>query len=250
MIPTVFSLKGKKILVTGASSGIGYAICKAIDTAEGSFIAVARREEKLQQLLTECTGTNHSFLRADLSIDTDLQQLVADISQIDGIVHAAGVARFVPLKFYSIADFHELQRINVDSILYILNHICKKKKLNKNASVVLISSLAAYLGTIGGAYYSASKAQLISLARVWSNELAASGSRVNCLAPGIVKTELVEDAFGRLSKEEIAIDEKKYPLGYGTPEDIANPVIFLLSNASRWITGQSIIIDGGRSNYV
>jgi NAD(P)-dependent dehydrogenase (short-subunit alcohol dehydrogenase family) len=80
--------------------------------------------------------------------------------------------------------------------------------------------------------------------------LAVSGSRVNCLAPGIVKTELVEEAFGRLSKEEIALDEKKYPLGYGTPEDIANPVVFLLSDASRWITGQSIIIDGGRSNYV
>lgn len=249
MIPTAFSLKGKKILVTGASSGIGYAICKAIDQVEGSFIAVARREEKLKQLLTECTGADHSFLRADLSIDADLQQLVTDISKIDGIVHSAGIANYVPLKFYSMSDFHELQKINVDSIVYILNFLCKKKKLNKNASIVLISSLVAYLGTIGGAYYSASKAQLIALAKVWSSELATSGSRVNCIAPGIVKTELVDDAFVRLSKEEIAFDEKKYPLGYGTPEDIANPVIFLLSNASKWITGQSILVDGGRSNY-
>jgi len=250
MINNDFDLSGKTYLVTGASSGIGLEICKTINAMNGSFIAVARREDNLIALLEECNNAANSYVKADLSERADLDLIIGAIGKIDGIVHSAGVAKFVPLKFYSLDDFRESQKLNVESIMYLLNAISKQKKLNKKSSIVLVSSLGAMLGTKGGGYYGAVKAELMALSKVWANELSLSGTRVNCVAPGIVETDMVVEAYERLSDEEVVADKKKYPLGYGAPKDVAYPVAFLLSNASRWITGQTLILDGGRSIYV
>lgn len=245
-----FDLKDKTFLVTGASSGIGFEICKTIDAMNGRFIAVARREDHLKALLEGCAPDRHQYVTADLTETEDLDKVVASFSTIDGLVHCAGAAKFLPLRFYNFDVFRELQKLNVDSVMYLLNSICKKRKLNKASSIVLVSSLGALLGTKAGGFYGAVKAELLALSKVWANELSIYGTRANCVAPGIVETDLVVAAYERLSSEEVEADKKKYPLGYGTPTDVAHPVAFLLSDASKWITGQTIIIDGGRTIYV
>ena len=242
-----FSLAGKIFLITGASSGIGFEICKAIDLLNGRFIAVARREDNLKKLLSECSGTGHQYIAADLSIEADLDNVIGSFDKIDGIVHSAGFFKYQFIKFYKLDVFREMRAINVDSIVYLLNSICKKKKLNKDASVVLISSLSAINGNIGGAYYCSTKAELMALSKVWSYELAASGTRVNCVSPATVETEMVLNAFVSISDEEVQLDKSKYPLGYGRAIDIAYPIAFLLSEASNGINGQNIVLDGGRT---
>ncbi len=245
-----FDLKDKVFLVTGASSGIGFEICRTIHAMNGRFIAVARREERLQALVADLDSTRHTFKATDLTQEDQLDDLIASLPAIDGVVHCAGAGKYLPLRFYNFDVFRELQSLTVTSIMYLLNGICKKKKLNKNSSIVLVSSLGALMGPKAGGLYCAVKAELLALARVWANELSIYGTRANCVAPGIVQTDLLEEAYKRLSAEEVEADRQKYPLGYGTPPDVAQPVAFLLSDASKWITGQTIVIDGGRSIYV
>ncbi|MDX6188207.1 SDR family oxidoreductase [Flavobacterium sp. Fl-318] len=244
-----FDLSGKKILVTGASSGIGYETCLAIVRQGGTFIAVARRQDFLEKLIEDCTGEN-SFIAADLSKMEDIKSIVDTIENIDGIVHSAGIVSLAPVKFYSEELMNEMRAINFDSIAYLVNLIFKKKKINKGSSIVLVSSIAGLFGMKGNGIYAASKGALIAISKVWASEFANSKTRVNCVSPGMVKTEITSKSIEDLSLEVIQQDEKKYPLGYGDPVQVANPIVFLLSEASSWITGQNIVLDGGRTSTI
>lgn len=244
-----FDLSGKKILVTGASSGIGYETCLAIARQGGTFIAVARRKDFLEKLVEEC-GTGHSLITADLSKMEDIKTIVDTIENIDGIVHSAGIVSLAPVKFYSEELMNEMRSINFDSIAYLINLIFKKKKINKGSSIVLVSSIAGLFGMKGNGIYAASKGALIAISKVWASEFAVSKTRVNCVSPGMVKTEITSKSIEDLSLEVIQQDEKKYPLGYGDPVQVANPIVFLLSEASSWITGQNIVLDGGRTSTI
>lgn len=244
-----FSLKGKKILVTGASSGIGYETCLAITKQGGSFIAVARRESFLEELIEQC-GNDNSFIVADLSKIEDIKLIVDSIQNIDGIVHSAGIVSLAPVKFYTEELMNEMRTINFDSIVYLVNLVFKKKKINKESSIVLVSSVAGLFGMKGNGIYAASKGALIAISKVWASEFANNKTRVNCVSPGMVKTEITSKSIEDLSLEVIQQDEKKYPLGYGEPVQVANPIVFLLSEASSWITGQNIVLDGGRTSTI
>ena len=244
-----FDLSGKKILVTGASSGIGFETCRAIVRQGGTFIAVARRVDFLEKLIEEC-GSQNSFIAADLSQMDDIKAIVDAIENIDGIVHSAGIVSLAPVKFYSEQLMNQMRSINFDSITYIVNLIFKKKKINKGSSIVLVSSVAGIFGMKGNGIYAASKGALIAISKVWANEFAVSKTRVNCVSPGMVKTEITSKSIENLSLEVIQEDEKKYPLGYGTPEQVADPIVFLLSDASSWITGQNLVLDGGRTSTI
>jgi NAD(P)-dependent dehydrogenase (short-subunit alcohol dehydrogenase family) len=244
-----FDLSGKKILVTGASSGIGYETCLAIVKQGGTFIAIARRQDFLEKLVEEC-GSENSFIAADLSKMEDIKTTVDSIENIDGIVHSAGVVSLAPVKFYSEELMNEMRAINFDSIAYLVNLIFKKKKINKGSSIVLVSSIAGLFGMKGNGIYAASKGALIAISKVWANEFSTSKTRVNCVSPGMVKTEITSKSIEDLSLEVIQQDEKKYPLGYGDPVQVANPIVFLLSEASSWITGQNIVLDGGRTSTI
>ncbi|WP_343617833.1 SDR family oxidoreductase [Flavobacterium sp.] len=244
-----FDLSGKKILVTGASSGIGFETCRAIVRQGGTFIAVARRTDFLEKLIEEC-GSQNSFIAADLSQMDDIKAIVDAIENIDGIVHSAGIVSLAPVKFYSEQLMKEMRSINFDSITYLVNLIFKKKKINKGSSIVLVSSVAGLFGMKGNGIYAASKGALIAISKVWANEFAVSKTRVNCVSPGMVKTEITSKSIENLSLEVIQEDEKKYPLGYGTPEQVADPIVFLLSDASSWITGQNLVLDGGRTSTI
>lgn len=244
-----FDLSGKRIVVTGASSGIGYETCLAIKRQGGTFIAIARREDFLEKLIEEC-GNENSFIVADLSKMEDIKAIVDTIENIDGIVHSAGVVTLAPVKFYSEELMNEMRSINFDSIVYLINLIFKKKKINKGSSIVLVSSIAGLFGMKGNGIYAASKGALIAISKVWAAEFATSKTRVNCVSPGMVKTEITSKSIEDLSLEVIQQDEKKYPLGYGDPIQVANPIVFLLSDASSWITGQNIVLDGGRTSTI
>lgn len=244
-----FDLSGKTFLVTGASSGIGYETCLAISRQRGKFIAIARRNDLLLKLINESNQDNLQFT-LDLSNINNIKNLVELLPNIDGIVHCAGTVSLAPLKFYSEELMNSIRSVNFDSIVYLINQIVKKKKLNKASSIVLTTSIAGLFGMKGNGIYAASKGALISISKVWANELAVNRIRVNCVSPGMVKTEITNKSIEDLSIEVIQEDEKKYPLGYGEALQVANPIIFLLSDASSWITGQNLVLDGGRTSII
>jgi NAD(P)-dependent dehydrogenase (short-subunit alcohol dehydrogenase family) len=244
-----FNLSGKTYIVTGASSGIGYETCLAISRQGGRFIAIARRKNLLENLITQ-TNVENKIFALDLSKPENIFLLIDFIPNVDGIIHCAGIVSLSPLKFYTNELMNTLREINFDSIVFLINQIIKKKKLNKNSSIVLTTSIAGLYGMKGNGIYAATKGALISISKVWANELSVNKIRVNCVSPGMVKTDITSKSIENLSYEVIKEDEKKYPLGYGEPIQVANPIIFLLSEASSWITGQNLILDGGRTSII
>jgi NAD(P)-dependent dehydrogenase (short-subunit alcohol dehydrogenase family) len=243
----LFDLKGKTFLVTGASSGIGFEICKTITQMNGHYIAVARREEQLKRLIESYNTELSRYIVSDLTDDKSIQNLINSIDKIDGIVHCAGIVKMIPSKFYNTEILRETMNINYDSIVLLMGQLLKKKCINRGGSIVLMSSLGGVFGAKGNGIYAGSKGALIAIAKVWANELASQLIRVNTLSPGMVKTEILNQFQSHTSEDTLKIDELKYPLGYGNVEDVAYPSVFLLSDAAKWITGQNIIIDGGRS---
>lgn len=246
-----FSLLDKTILVTGATSGIGLEICKQIAIAGGNFIGIGRDIEKLQHYIDNHKLEGSKVIKFDLVEIENIHLLVSDLPiKIDGLVHSAGIAYVSPMHFFNYSDYENIRKINLDCILVLFSELLKKKKINQQSSVVFISSISAIRGAKGNGLYAITKAALDSISKVYANELSSKSIRVNTIQPGMVETDMSKEAENILSKEIMDIDRSKYPLGYGEAKDIALPVVFLLSNASKWITGQSIVIDGGRTSLL
>jgi NAD(P)-dependent dehydrogenase (short-subunit alcohol dehydrogenase family) len=246
-----FSLVDKTIIVTGATSGIGLEICIQIAKAGGNFIGIGRNIEKLQNFIDEFKLEGSRVVKFDLAELENIQLLVSELPvKTDGFVHSAGIAHVSPMNFFNYEDYERIRKINLDSVLVLFSELIKKKKINKNSSVVFISSISAIRGAKGNGLYAITKAALDSICKVYANELSSKYIRVNTIQPGMVETEMSAQAENILSKEVMDIDRAKYPLGYGETIDIALPVVFLLSDASKWITGQSIVIDGGRTSLL
>lgn len=240
-----FSLKGKRILVTGASSGIGRETA-IVCSRMGAFVVITgRNEERLKTTVEEGIPDSIQAFSADLTEDEDIERLIKEMPELDGVVHCAGIGDRTLLKMVKESDIRRVMRINFESPVLLQKGLLKKKKIKKGASIVFIASRASVAPTIGNGLYSASKGALISYAKVLGLELAPQLMRVNCVCPAMVWTELIErDA------ERTGVDyhqaEKAYPLKrYGRPDDIANLTVYLLSDASSWMTGSSIDITGG-----
>lgn len=243
------NFEGRIILVTGATSGIGFEICLQISKYGGKIIGVGRNIEKLNQMSSQIN--NFNGIKFDLSDIENIDLLIKEINlPLDGIVHSAGIVQLLPVKFFDIELLHKIRRVNYDSILIIISKLLKTKNINKGASIIFLSSIAGELGMKGNSLYSSTKAALNSTTKVLAAELSSQKIRVNSIAPGQVETNLTKQIATNVSIDAIDIDKKKYPLGYGMPEDIANLAIFLLSAKSRWITGSVINIDGGRSSIL
>lgn len=246
-----FSLSNKTILVTGATSGIGFEICKQIINAGGNFIGIGRNIVSLQEYIDNSKLDACKAIKFDLIELENINSLVSELPvKIDGLVHSAGIAHVSPMQFFNFNDYETIRKINLDSVLVLFSELLKKKRINKQSSIVFISSISSIRGAKGNGLYAITKAALDSVSKVYANELSSKNIRVNTILPGMVETEMSMEAENILSKEIMDLDRSKYPLGYGEPKDIALPVIFLLSNASKWITGQSIVIDGGRSSFI
>lgn len=239
------SLTGKHILVTGASSGMGKVFARMI-AAEGAVVSLlARNEERLTQTLNSLNGEGHKVFVCDLTDDEQIKKVATELNPIDGAVFCAGINDYVPLKFVSQSKIEPIFKTNFYSQVILTQSLVKKKQINKGASLVFISSLSSKLGVPGTLLYASSKAALDSAVRVMAAEMAPQGIRVNSICPGIVKTEMLSGT--NISAEQFVEQEKEYPLGLGTPEDVGYAVLFHLSDGSRWLTGQSMIIDGGYS---
>lgn len=239
------SLTGKHILVTGASSGMGKVFARMI-AAEGAVVSLlARNEERLTQTLNSLNGEGHKVFVCDLTDDEQIKKVATELNPIDGAVFCAGINDYVPLKFVSQSKIEPIFKTNFYSQVILTQSLVKKKQINKGASLVFISSLSSKLGVPGTLLYASSKAALDSAVRVMAAEMAPQGIRVNSICPGIVKTEMLSGT--NISEEQFVEQEKEYPLGLGTPEDVCYAVLFHLSDGSRWLTGQSMIIDGGYS---
>lgn len=249
MIDNPFSLAGKTILVTGASSGIGQATAIACSNMGARVIAAARNEERLQATLSwlNANAADHMMLLADLTSAEELEQLVKSLPQLDGAVLCAGNSVTLPLQFGSRDKFDEMFDVNFFAPVELLRLMYKKKVLQKGASVVLIASIGGTHSFMpGNGVYGASKAALNSIMKYAAREFSPRKIRVNSICPGMVDTPLIHR--GTITEEQLAEDVKRYPLGrYGRPDDIANGALFLLSDASSWLTGHDLVIDGGFS---
>lgn len=240
-----FSLKGKTVLVTGASSGIGRAV--AVECAKlGARVFVSGRDESrlAETLALLGDGNAHESIAAELT-DAAARDALADrVPALNGVVQNAGINRRMPCRFIKEADSERIFRTNLEAPILLQKALLRKKKLAAGASVVFTASLAALRPSTGNAVYAATKAGVIAYARVAALELAPQKIRVNCILPGMVRTNILNEPA--LDADAYAENEKSVPLGrYGVPADIAPLVAFLLSDASSWMTGTAINIDGG-----
>ena len=241
-----FTLKGKTILVTGASSGIGQAT--AVECAQmGAEVVITGRDTERLQATADLVGAPKALIAADLTNQKDVERLVAALPPLDGAVLCAGNSTTLPLQFGSREKFDEMFNVNFFAPVELLRLMYKKKVLQKGASVVLIASIGGTHSFMpGNGVYGASKAALNSLMKYAAREYASRKIRVNSICPGMVDTPLIHR--GTITEEQLAEDAKRYPLGrYGKPDDIANGAVYLLSDASSWLTGHDLVIDGGFS---
>lgn len=242
-----YTLAGKTILVTGASSGIGRATAIECSRLGALVIVTARNEKRLKDTFDALEGEGHHMLICDISNDADIDNLVALLPEIQGVVNNAGFTQLLPVNFIKADVFEQLLRVNTVAPICLMQKLLKKKKLKAGASIVFTSSLAG-LGytTPGNSMYTASKGAISSFIKNAAIELASKQIRVNAVCPGMVNTSILD--CGTVTKEQLQADMKNYPLGrYGEPNEIAWQIINLLSDASKWITGTNVIIDGGYS---
>ncbi len=240
-----FSLSGKKILVTGASSGIGRAVAIECSKMGAQLLICGRNRERLEEVHSLLTGDGHQCFVGDLTQDSAIKGLIAGVEQLDGCVFSAGRGLTLPFQFALREKFDGIFDINFFSPVELFRLLVKKKKMCSNASVVFISSIGGVWSfPVGNSIYGASKAALQSIVASCAKELASKKIRVNSVNPGMVNTPLVKER--PFTKEQLTKDMERYPLKrYGEPEDIAYGVIYLLSDASSWVTGQALVIDGG-----
>ena len=239
-----YSLEGKTILETGASSGIGRATAIECSKLGAKVIVTARNAERLKETLDALEGEGHQMICFDLNESDKLDEFVAQLSVIQGLVSNAGTNKMSPVTFIKEEDLKEVYQVNTFSPILLLRMLLKKKKLEKESSVVFTSSLSG-IGTVGtgNGVYASSKGALSMFVKVAALELANKKIRVNAVCPGMIQTQMIQE--GAVS-EQLAEGLADYPLGrYGEPKDVAFAIIYLLSGASCWVTGTNMVIDGG-----
>lgn len=243
-----FSLEGKTVLVTGASSGIGRGIAVECSKMGAKVVINGRNKERLQKTFDQLEGGGHIQIVADLSIQEEIERLVNEVPDLNGFVNSAGIPKICPVKRIDRQTLEEIMNVNAFGPILLISQLLRKKKLQKKSSIVLIASISGVcMANTGEGPYAATKAALAGYTKTAAFELAAQGTRVNTICPGLVPTEILT-----LSNEMFSEDQLKetmygrYPLKrVGTPEDIANGAIYLLSDASSWVTGINLVIDGG-----
>ena len=243
-----FTLEGKTILVTGASSGIGRGIAIECSKIGATVVLNARNEERLKETLSMMEGDHHQTIIADIASQEEIDRLVAGLPVLDGCVLCAGIPQVCLVKHFKRQDIEDIFSVNTFAPIMITSSLVKKKKIHKGSSVVLVESISGvFVGTKGDVSYNASKAALNGFLKGAALELAGQGIRINAVNPGLVPTNilnLTNEMFAETHHTDIMVES--YPLKrYGTPEDIAYGCIYLLSDASSWVTGTNLVIDGG-----
>lgn len=248
-----FDLTGKRILVTGASSGIGRAVAIECSKLGAELILLGRNEERLVDTIKNLDGEKHTYFVIDFTEKNDfegLNEFVLTHGKLNGLVHCAGITSTLPVKSISTERLQNAFESNVFGAFALTKWFTKKSVIHENGgSIVFIASVMGIVGEVGKSLYSMTKGAIISGSKSMALELAPRNIRVNCISPGVVLTPMVEN--GVYANDEQLFQKVKdlHPLGLGIPEDIGHTVNFLLSDASRWITGSNLVVDGGYSAH-
>lgn len=241
--------KGKKIVITGASSGIGRQTAITLSRLGASIILIARREDKLRQALAELDGTGHAYYCLDLSdteaIESCMKKLVAENGPVDGLVYAAGIDISLPIQLFKPEKVQEVFAVNYFGFIETVRQLCRKGRFNPGMRIVGLSSIAAKCGDKTHTVYSASKAAIDASVRCLAKELADRDICINTIAPAMTDTNIYQEFYekhGEEAKQELI---KRQYLGIAKVEDVANAIAFLLSDGSRFMTGSCMAYDGG-----
>lgn len=250
MNPDQFSLKGKNILITGASSGIGRECAITCNMLGANIIMVALEEDKLNLTLDSLPNGNNLSYHQDITKFEEIEKIISDavgkLGKISGFIHSAGIEMTLPLNVIKPENYLRAYAVNVISAFEISKRISHKKNINEaGASFVFIASIMSDFGQAGKIGYCSSKGALVSGARAMALELVPKKIRVNCISPAVVMTEMSQQLFDSIPEDAKNEILKMHPMGTGLPSDIANGCAFLLSDAARWITGINLHIDGG-----
>ncbi|WP_375585630.1 SDR family NAD(P)-dependent oxidoreductase [Cyclobacterium xiamenense] len=246
-----YSLKGKTILITGASSGIGQSIAILCASQGAKLLLIGRDRDRLEKTKDLCENKSmHEFLSVDLlSFEENkvrVYSFLTDHAPIYGLVHAAGISPTIPFKILKEKQLLEAFNLNVFSVIYLIQAISKVSiRSSEGMSIVLISSVMSEVGEKGKSLYSMTKSSLVALSKSLALEYANKGIRLNAISPSVVDTPLSMNSHYRKDENSLNDVLKQHPLGLGMPSDIANAAVFLLSDASRWVTGTNLIVDGG-----
>ncbi len=242
-----FVVEGKSILVTGAASGIGKATALLCSKMGAKVTITDLNEEQLKATFDSLEGDGHQMVVANLTDNDDLQRLVDALPKLEGVVCNAGIIKTILAQFAEKSDIERILNINTIAPIYLTKLLLENKKIKKEASIVYTSSMGGvYNGAIGNGLYGASKAALVGFVKSLALEVAPRGIRVNTVNPGITETNIYN--YSSITPEQLEQEKAHYPLKrFGKPEEIANAIVFLLSDASKWMTGSSLLIDGGCS---
>lgn len=243
------NLDGRRILVTGASSGIGQETAILLSQLGARTVLAGRNRERLVATLSRLEGEGHQVETFDLhsagAIPRWMKSLTQQGGPLHGLVHSAGVQNLSSLAVLKVEQFEEVIRTNLTAAVMLARGFRQRGCNSGGGSVVFLSSVAGLTGQPGLAAYTASKAALVGVVKSLAMELVRDRIRVNCVAPGCVKTPMLDRLESSMTPEQFTSVESMHPLGFGTPRDVANGIAFLLADTARWITGTTVVIDGG-----
>jgi len=241
-----YTLEGKRILITGASSGIGRATAIECSKLGGICVLCGRNEERLQETMSMLEGSGHVTIAADLTTAEGIQAIAAQCDKLDGVVLNAGINLMAPIYFLKEEDVNQVFATNTLAPMHLMQALLKARKINAKASLVFTSSIDALNPDVSSSAYAASKAALTSFMRSCAKELAPRQIRANAVHPGLVETGMKHN--GMVSDEDLEKNKELYLLKrYAHPKEIAWAIIYLLSDASAFVTGSVLTIDGGIS---
>jgi NAD(P)-dependent dehydrogenase (short-subunit alcohol dehydrogenase family) len=244
-------MQGRSVLVTGASSGIGRAASILLSRLGSRLILVGRDVDQLNETHKQLEGDHHLVSRFNL---TDIEKITAWLKEmayktggIHGLVHCAGIQKTCPIQFVKIQDFDQIMDLNLRSAYCLIKGFRQKTVGSKHGSIVMIASIYGVVGQRGVSAYCASKGAIVALTKALALELTPM--RVNCIAPAMVATPMTEKLNSQLTKSQLEDIVNMHPLGLGRPIDVAYAIAFLLADTARWITGTTMIVDGGYSAH-
>ncbi len=249
MNKNLFSLENKNILISGASSGIGKACVKHFVDQGAKVLMLGRNEERLHSLQKELPSGSSDYQILDLEKSESNSEVIRNFverhGKISGFLHSAGVESTIPLRVMNEKHLMQHFQLNVNAGFLLAKEVVKPKNAAEAQSLVFIASVMGMVGEVGKVAYCSSKGALTNGVKALALELSSKGIRANSLSPAMVETEMAQRMFDKMTEEQKLQLNQKHPLGIGTPEDIAMAAQYLLSDASRWVTGSNLVIDGG-----